>query len=210
MGNKKSLVYKPKEWWKNEVGFDIDKEFLIYQYLCGKLSKRKIKKIDKEERFCRYKSWQEYVEGNLEKYDSEMLNEFYHFLKLNEIECDVDGGMNILFIIPLVVALVSGGLVQSIFLLSTEKSISIDFGSIYEIMLNSFWGTIFALIGITVAFVCIILLFVVFMAMLMSPFLTVIRPYINSKYKVAFWKDYLEITKAVLKRNRKEIDKSER
>lgn len=35
--------YNPKQYWKEKIGFDSNKEMLIYQYLCGNIKKKQIK-----------------------------------------------------------------------------------------------------------------------------------------------------------------------
>ena len=169
MRQRKKLVYKPKEYWKNAIGFDIKKEFLIYQFLCGKLRwARQVKKIDEEKRFTEYKSWRKYVEGNLTECDADRLMEFYHFLKLREIECNINMGTDTSLWIPVMVALFSGIIVQCVFMMS-EAGISIDFGFIQELMQKGLSGILGACIGIIVILVFIVIIFGSVTLMLLGP-----------------------------------------
>ncbi len=204
MRQRKKVVYKPKEYWKNAIGFDIKKEFLIYQFLCGKLRwAREVKKIDEEKRFTEYKSWRKYVEGNLTECDTDRLMEFYHFLKLREIECNIDIGMDTSLWLPVMVTLFAGIMVQCILMMS-EAGTSIDFGFIQELMQKGLSGILWACIGLIVIlfFIVIILAFVTLMPLVLL--YTVVKPHIKSKYMIAFWRDYLEITEAVMAEKNKQ------
>ena len=207
MRQRKKLVYKPKEYWKNAIGFDIKKEFQIYQYLCGKLRwAREVKKIDEEKRFTEYKSWRKYVEGNLTKCDADRLMEFYHFLKLREMECNIDIGMDTSLWLPVMVALCAGIIVQCVFMMS-EADISIDFGFIQELMQKGLLGIFGACIGIIVILLfCVIIVAFVILMPLVSLY-TVVKPHIISKYMIAFWRDYLEITESVMtEKNKQKVE----
>lgn len=192
MKKRKKLVYKPKAYWKETVGFDIEKEFEIYKYLCGTLrSKRKINRIDEQKRFRKYKLWNKYVEETLQKCDVEQLGEFYHFLKLNEMECEMDGGMNTSLLVPLIVALISGVLVQSVF--STEEVASLRSGELNDILGVYVVGSVILyILGTLLAG-----------AMLMVSFWVVMKPFIKNKYRMAFWRDYIEIVESVIQEKNK-------
>ena len=198
MKKRKKLVYKPKAYWKETVGFDIEKEFEIYKYLCGTLrSKRKINRIDEQKRFRKYNLWKKYVEETLQKCDVEQLEEFYHFLKLNKMECEMDGGMNTSLLVPLIVALISGVLVQSVF--SIEKvTILIPSEFNYSLGVYVVGSVILYILGTLLAG-----------AMLMGAFWAAMKPFIKNKYRMAFWRDYIGIVKAAIKEKNKQKENEE-
>lgn len=63
--------------------FDIEKEKLIYSYLCKeKLSKRKSKLLSEDVRFLSYRAWKQYIVDKYNKYELHCLIEFDRMLSL--------------------------------------------------------------------------------------------------------------------------------
>lgn len=210
MKKRKKLVYMPKAHWKETMGFDIEKEFEIYQYLCGTLkSKRKINKIDEQKQFRKYKLWKNYVEETLQKCNGDQLEEFYHFLKLNEMECEMDGGMNTSFLLPFSIAFVSGGLAQYIYTICDESGSWLDMSYIHQLMSIGLFGIIFAVLGIIVVLFFIVFVILLFALLPMFLFLYISKQYARNKYMAYFWRDYIEIVEAAIKRKNKQKDNEE-
>lgn len=77
MKNKKCEYY-PDEFWSKE--FDYDEEYLIYQYLCGSIKKRKIRRVNEQVRFTRYAAWKAYVYNKFKGEERLQLKEFIRYL----------------------------------------------------------------------------------------------------------------------------------
>lgn len=181
MSRKKKQRNNHEEYWK-ERGFDSDKEFLIYQYLCGRLKRQsKINKIDKFKRFCTHKSWKEHIEGIVNSYEEAELSEFYHFIKLRERECDIDISASTSLLLPIVVAIIAGMLTQYVISMSS---------SFTKYQINSWIG----FIGFIIALILVIIFNgIVIIGGLTYIFYNTLGPYIRSKNKASFWADCLEI-----------------
>lgn len=199
MKHKKYLAYNPKEYWKKEIGFDVDKEFVIYQYLCGNLkAARKIKRIEEDKRFREYKSWRKHAEEIIRKCDAETLREFFHFLKLQDMECNIDVGMHTSMITPFFVALLGGELIQVVIQLGSAISDQMDFTPVLQVMSKGGIESALALIAAAILFCFFIGFTAILVTAVIFPFGFVWKRYIRSKYLTAFWRDYLDITKAVI------------
>ena len=176
----------PNEYWKGK-GFDSNEEFLIYRYLCGDL--RNKNKVKEEKRFYKYKSWREHVEEIIENYDKETLSEFLHFVELRRRQCDIDIGMHTSIIIPLVVAIISSGLVGSIFEVIKNPSTTTNVSESYN---SDFLVIIFCI------FILLVLM-IIFVFGLVFILYNIIDPYIKSKNETSFWEDCLIIVRNKMK-----------
>lgn len=184
MNRKKKQRNNYEEYWKKR-GFDSNKEFLIYQYLCGK-SRRwpKINKIDKSELFHTYESWKKHIEGIINTYEEDKLSEFYHFVKLRERACDIDISVSASFLLPFIVALITG---------ITAPDLMKGLMSFAEYKINNWIEFIAVMIGLSI----FIMIIFVGMVIILNK---VLLPYITSKKETSFWKDCLEIVEEKLKK----------
>lgn len=189
---KKKQENNPRRYWK-EKGFDSDEEYKIYQFVCGRLSLRGKRKINKEKQFYGYKSWQMHIEEIIECFEGELLSEFYRYIMLNRRQCDIDIDMHTSIYIPLIVAMTSGGLVQCVIGIATNSNVTAS-------TLHGSGSSV--LMGL----LCAIILFI-FMVLLgvglCIIFYSLIDPYIKSKNETCFWEDCLEIVN-----NKMEEDKN--
>lgn len=186
MSRKRKQRNRLEEYWK-ERGFDGDKEFLIYQYLCGSLrGKAKINKIDKSKQFTKYESWKEHIEGIIMAYKGDELSEFYHFIRLRERECDIDINISTSLMWPIVAAIVSGIIAQNAIemLMSFAK---------YKITnwIEFMAFSIVLIFSVIMVFFCITVLFY-----------NTLGSYIKPKNKASFWSDCLEIIEEQYKKER--------
>lgn len=170
--------YNPKQYWKNKIGFDCNKELLIYQYLCGTIKRRKVKQLDEAEKFQEYKTWKNHVKKSFTSCDNDNLLEFYHFIKSNARSCN-----NILetythFALPLIIAVIASWFITKLL----DSAILNDSQMQSSSFLEQF--IVFAInsVLIILSFLIIAFLFIYFM-----------KDYFNSKNEAVFWKDYLEI-----------------
>lgn len=192
MWRRKKQENIPKEYWKKK-GFDSDKEFVIYQNLCGNLKAKK--KIEKEKQFYKYMSWREYVEEKIEKYDEETLTEFYHFIKLKRRQCDIDTGMHISIFIPLVVAVISNGIVQCVIETMINLYSPENASGNYDL---NVLGLILGIAAMSV------LMFILGLSMYFL-LRDVMDPYVKSKNETSFWEDCLEIVKNKIEKEKNGI-----
>ena len=194
MRQRKELIYNPMRFWKMKIGFDVNEEVRIYRYLCGSLrSKREIEAIDVEKRFKTYKLWREYVVAQLQECDDETLYEFYHFLRLKETQCDIGMGVFTSFFGPIFVSIITGLLVQMLISFTTKEYFSsVTIESLFS--LQTVGERIVAIFGIIIALVIVFILGgLIAMAVFFAIVKTFLDPYIETKYEVTFWRDYLEI-----------------
>ncbi len=184
MNIKKKQRNNYEEYWKKR-GFDSNKEFLIYRYLCGK-SRRwpKINKIGKSELFRTYESWKEHIEGIINNYEEDKLSEFYHFVKLKERACDIDISVSASFLLPFIVALIAG---------MTAPELMKGLMSYAEYKINNWIEFIAVMIGFIISIMIIFAGTVIILR-------EVLLPYITSKKETSFWKDCLEIVEEKLKK----------
>lgn len=182
----------PNEYWK-EMGFDSNEEFLVYQYLCGKL--RNKNKIREEKRFYKYKSWREHVEEIIENYDKETLSEFLHFVELRRRQCDIDIGTHTSILIPLVVAIMASALVEGTLEIIKNPSTTTNVSESYN---PDF------LVIILCIFVLLILMIIAALGLAFILY-NVIDSYIRSKNETSFWEDCLIIVKNKMKEDENRI-----
>ena len=173
MSRKNKQINNREEYWRKK-GFDSNREFLIYQYLCGRLRRQsKINKIDKSKQFRTYKSWKEHIEGIVNAYKEDELSEFYHFIILRERACDIDISVSTSLLLPIVVALIGGIVAQNVIYMLI---------SVMEFKANNLLEFIAAII------VLFFVVMVVFFIMVII-FREVLLPYIKSKNETSFWSD---------------------
>lgn len=94
-----------KNYWNREIGFE--NEFIIYEYLCDSISKRKIKKVKKQFRFRRYSAWKLYVKDNNRKREYEQLTELSRYLNHQGRSVSMNNNSLYIFLVPFLVSLIS-------------------------------------------------------------------------------------------------------
>lgn len=177
--------YNPKQYWKGKIGFDSNKEMLIYQYLCGNIKKSKLKQLDDTKKFREYKQWKEYVEKILLNCNDNDLLEFYRFIKQQARLCNNILGMHTNFALPLVVSIIACWFIPKLLDTVAYSNMQMQQSSFLENII------LFAIcsLAIIISFLIVACFFIYFLG-----------DYINSKRESVFWEDYLEIIVA-------EIDK---
>lgn len=171
---------KIQENYWSKKGFDSSKEFFIYQFLCEHLKSRtKIRKIDNALLFYRHKPWREHIESILNNYDSNDLEEFYHFVRLQRRKWDTDLGMQTSMFVPLTVAITAAILTECITTL-----LRINVSNVFEIIL---------------LIIAIIVIDIITTIAMVFIFNIVLNPFIKSKNQIHFWTDCMEIVEDQLK-----------
>ena len=70
-----------KKIGKQYYSFDVDHERIIYEYLCMyKLKRKKLKKLNEEEKFNSFLEWEKYIYSKYQGYDSNGLLQFEKYL----------------------------------------------------------------------------------------------------------------------------------
>lgn len=170
--------YNPKQYWKDKIGFDCNKELLIYQYLCGTIKKRKIKQLDDTKRFQEYKTWKSHVENSFPNLDNDNLVEFYHFIKSNARSYDNILDIYTHWALPFIIAVFATWFIPKLLDSAIHNDVQAQSFSFLE-------QIIFLVIYSVVIIICFLLI--------AYPFIYIMRDYTNSKNVCAFWEDYLEI-----------------
>lgn len=171
------------QYWKNIIGFDSNEELLIYQYLCGTIKRRKIRKLDETKRFREYKVWRHHVENFLTDCDNDKLIEFYHYIRFNTRLCNDFMDMYTHFAMPFIVSISAGVFLNSAL---SKNTFNQRFPFLEQILI--------------IIIYCIITFF--FFIMITYFFIHFFKDYIISNNETAFWKDCLEIIETEIKRRK--------
>ncbi len=100
------------DYWNEEI--DFDKEFIIYQWLCNSLPKRKKKKLKDEFKFGSYATWKTHIMEHCKKYEYVQLIELSRYLNL-EIRNSVRfNSIMALIFIPFLITIISSVVFQQL------------------------------------------------------------------------------------------------
>ncbi len=177
--------YNPKQYWKNKIGFDCNKELLIYQYLCGTITRRKIKQLDEAEKFHEYKAWKNHVKKSFTSCDNDSISEFYHFIKSNARSSNNILEIYTHFALPLIVTVIASWFIPKLLDSAILNDLQIQLFSFLErFILLAIYSVL-----LIISFFIIAYLFIYSM-----------RDYLNSKNEAVFWDDYLEIIEIEMNR----------
>lgn len=179
--------YNPKQYWKEKLEFDSDKEILIYQYVCGNIKRNKLKHLDQTKRYREYRAWKEHVEAIIQSCDNDNLLEFYHFIKFKARICNNIIGIHTYFAIPFSISIIAGWFIPKLLDLNPLNDIQMQQFTFVEriILLSVYCFTFF-----------------VFLMIIAFSFIHFIKEYINAKNEIGFWEDYLEIIDAEIEKRK--------
>jgi hypothetical protein len=186
-----------KKYWKRILSYDYNSEFKIYKFLCGEIKWREKRKVPVDKQFKSYSEWKNYVELFYKRKELREIKEFYRYLNCMKRVQHTSYKFNDTFLIPFVVALITGSLAPK--LLELQLPI-INFEEIFDkIALNALLQKIIVL-GLLLLFVIII--FILIVVMIVLPLTLFIISIFNrvSDYKleVDFYEDYMEIIKEII------------
>lgn len=186
--------------WRS--GFNENKEFKIYQYLCRNLKGKKEKNnIEDNKKFKTYQEWRNYVDDFLEKLDIDALIEFSHFLRHRKREDEIDDKIMRLFLMPLFVAIFASG---SVSIISNKINLNMDPLSLrIPQEINFIMYLLFIAIEILVLVVIGGFIFISVAAITWLIYEALIKQMVESYFKSYFWTDYLEIVEDAIQ-SRKE------
>lgn len=187
--------YFADQYWNRY--FDFKTEYLIYQHLCKKLNKHKIKKIKAEQRFFRYDCWKMYVMKKFENLPEAELQEFLRYLNVKrKIESNVRDYL-VIIVVPFLVA---GGFDIIKTYWEDLDFASIDFGGLFLVAINtpSFLNKIIAII-IAMLGIIIVLLIICAVPIFFIMIIGIAEKQMNeTAMRKSFIEDYQEIIKELI------------
>lgn len=187
-----------REYWKERLNYDYNKEYDIYKYLCGGMRhKWQEKKIPKEKRFEAYTAWKEHVIACYETKDLDKLKEFRRYLnRCSRMEKSTKGMPNNIML-PLCISLITTIVTDASWENMFGESLNV-IGNFAETYGMSLKVGILSIIGVIIFIVCVILvvltIFIPIFFLIMKVFITAI----SEGETESFYEDYIEIMDEVI------------
>lgn len=184
-----------REYWKERLNYDYNKEYNIYKYLCGGMRhKWQEKKVPKEKRFETYSAWKEHVIACYETRDLDKLKEFRRYLnRCRRVEKSTKGMPNAL-ILPLYSAFATQILTKidwTVMLDASKKFADdmIEYGWDVEIIMS-----ILFIMWLVIVIVFGLLIFIPIVVMIIN----ILKAAIMEGETESFYEDYIEIMDEVI------------
>lgn len=183
-------VFNPDFYWKNKHNIDLEYEKIIYQHLCGTISKRKLKRLTYEHKFSSYEAWKLYIRKKYFNLDN--LKDFYRYLNLKRRRKNNFKEFYALLIIPILVFILGELLFD--FSFGFDK---LNLGeSIRSITLKI--SLSFELIHLIAIFIVTFLIVIIFILFVLLSIYKPISEYLKADEENYFFEDYMEIIKELL------------
>lgn len=191
-----------KNFWKQVLDYDFDKEFNIYKYVCGNL--KKSIKIPINEQFTTYSAWEGYVRKRYEIKDLHTLKEFSHYLKLGKRKENSIHGIGNAIVIPL---LISG--IGSVSFAQSTNAKSSDAWEQFSINYQdaSFrFGNKLAVVLIILAIAIVIICFILILSLMGVFIYKILQSALSEGLEQDFYEDYMAIIDSIIKEKEKDED----
>lgn len=184
---KEKISYK--SYWESMLGYNYDKEFAIYNFLCDKKTKSKtMKRIPANKRFDTYFAWENHVESLYSNAPLGELREFYKYLNNKSRTNDNHSNLNINILLPIMITIISVVITPLLFEITNN----------YYKLNNS---------GVSNAFVKDVLLVTISLAMFSFVIGSILwlvnfasEAFLNTKQEEFYYKDYMKIINQILEK----------
>ena len=175
---KKKVNVGYRTYWERMLGYNYNREFTIYNFLCGQEIKGKeLKKIPADKKFRTYSAWEDYVKS---LYQNGPLSELGEFIKYLNFRKRMDSVSNMLthnLLIPLMIMLLSVWVVPVLYNIPQSCPKIDNFGISLLILLLQF--------GLVIGSIVLIMIMVS-------------KAVLNSKQVGVFYEDYMKIIDRII------------
>lgn len=180
-----------KDYWNKEIGFE--NEFIVYEYLCDAISKRKKRKLKIELKFRYYSDWKSYVKDNNRKRKCVELTELSRYLNHQERSVGMNNNSLYILLIPFLVSLFSN-IIWNYFntIQYFPADDLIELFSLIPIINVIKYPMILFTIGTLIMLIPMILMFYLILSM---------ETVKKSELRKSFYKDYKEIVDELISEN---------
>ena len=190
--------YRPKIYWDKH--FDFKEEFMIYQYLCGNLKKKRTRKKVKE-KFIYYKDWKHYVKEKYKEMDEQLLQEFLRYLNTKKRwEASETERISIIWI-PFLIVVITRTLEEYLKIIKEPLNYWNDLVRSFEkaFTAEGIVERIFAVILVCASTFIVVLLFLVMPIYLFFILFQIDKQRAHASQRNALIEDYQEIIREILK-----------
>lgn len=177
-----------KKCWETLLKYNFADEFQIYRYLCGV---RMLRKPDSDHRYTTYQTWEGYVKQKYSEAKLHHLQEFEYYLNQQKRNASVSLGLNQNFMLPVMVALITGCLVPAY----------IEWGEKMSVLEG---------ISTLVLSTCFLVVYIILFVLILYFLYIGITPVYDCSDKYYFFEDYQKIIRTMIEeRNASEVEKGD-